>query len=178
MAQSTYAYSPYGVQTTSGSGTTTPFGFEGGYTDKSGLIYLLSRYYDPSMDRFLSVDPKVSTTNSPYMFAGGDPVNAYDPSGQSWWEPWTWNATDWENLGWLLLLSGLQSQHWVLDLCLTQACFLRSTPLPMPLVHRPQQRRLTQAWQKVWTKSWRRVRMPQRSTLISLESVESSVAEV
>ena len=38
----------------------TPFGFAGGYTDPTGLIYLINRYYDPATGQFLSVDPDVA----------------------------------------------------------------------------------------------------------------------
>jgi len=60
---------------------TTPFGFGGGYTDSTGLIYLIHRYYDPTTGQFLSVDPDISTTNQAYDYTGDDPVNATDPSG-------------------------------------------------------------------------------------------------
>ncbi|MGH9044137.1 MAG: RHS repeat-associated core domain-containing protein, partial [Acidimicrobiales bacterium] len=39
------------------------------------------RYYDPSTEQFVSVDPLVSKTQTPYSYAGGDPVNGTDPSG-------------------------------------------------------------------------------------------------
>jgi RHS repeat-associated protein len=39
----------------------------GQYTDaESGLIYLRARYYDPVTSQFLTVDPDVSSTMSPY----------------------------------------------------------------------------------------------------------------
>jgi RHS repeat-associated protein len=41
----------------------------------------LARYYDPSTGQFLTVDPKVATTLSPYGYAKGDPLNASDPGG-------------------------------------------------------------------------------------------------
>jgi RHS repeat-associated protein len=57
------------------------FGFEGGYVDSTGLIYLDHRYYDPTTGQFISVDPDVASTGEPYAFAGADPVNGNDPSG-------------------------------------------------------------------------------------------------
>jgi hypothetical protein len=42
---------------------------------------LVGRYYDPSTDQFLSVDPDVAETGQPYAFTGDDPLNATDPLG-------------------------------------------------------------------------------------------------
>ena len=42
---------------------------------------LVHRYYDPTTEQFLSVDPAVGATGAPYRFAGSDPVNLSDPSG-------------------------------------------------------------------------------------------------
>jgi len=75
----TASYTTYGTRTT--TGTTTPFGFQGGYTDSSGLLYLINRYYDPSTDQFLSVDPDVAKTGQPYAFSSDDPINMSDPNG-------------------------------------------------------------------------------------------------
>jgi len=44
---------------------------------------LVRRYYDPTTEQFLSVDPLVDETGTPYAFTGGDPVNESDPSGAS-----------------------------------------------------------------------------------------------
>ena len=41
----------------------------------------INRYYDPSTDQYLSVDPMVNETNQPYAFTGDDPVNGTDPMG-------------------------------------------------------------------------------------------------
>jgi RHS repeat-associated protein len=68
-------------QTTGGLTTATPFGYAGGYTDPTGLLYLLNRYYDPATGQFISVEPAVAQTNQPYAYAGGDPVASSDPSG-------------------------------------------------------------------------------------------------
>ncbi len=76
-----YTYNPYGQCATGCGSINTPFGFEDGYTDASGLIYLVNRYYDPSTDQFTSVDPLVSETGQPFSYANDDPVNGSDPSG-------------------------------------------------------------------------------------------------
>jgi len=60
----------------------TPFGFEGGYTEPTGLVYLIRRYYDPATEQFLSVDPQADVTGTPYAYTGGDPVNNADPGGE------------------------------------------------------------------------------------------------
>jgi uncharacterized protein RhaS with RHS repeats len=42
---------------------------------------VLARYYDPATAQFLTVDPDVATTLSPYGYVAGDPLNASDPGG-------------------------------------------------------------------------------------------------
>jgi RHS repeat-associated protein len=76
----TETYSAYGSKTVSGT-ITSPFGYQGAYTDPSGLIYLIDRYYDPSTDQFISVDPDLAETDQPYAFTEDDPVNRSDPLG-------------------------------------------------------------------------------------------------
>ena len=80
----TYTYNALG-QVTSHTGTaSTPVQFGGGYTDPvTGLIYLQNRYLDPSTGVFLSVDPLVAMTGQPYIYAGNNPVNTKDLTGQS-----------------------------------------------------------------------------------------------
>ena len=41
----------------------------------------INRYYDPSTDQFISVDPMVDTTGQPYVFVNDNPLNATDPIG-------------------------------------------------------------------------------------------------
>jgi RHS repeat-associated protein len=78
----TASYDAWGNPHTSGGLTaTTPFGFAGGYTDPTGLIYLINRYYDPSIGQFLSVDPDVIKTLQPYAYTAGNPVSSTDPTG-------------------------------------------------------------------------------------------------
>ena len=75
------SYNPYGQLTAGGVSSVTPFGYAGGYTDPTGLIYLVSRYYDPSTGQFISVDPLVGITGQPYEYVNGDPLNFIDPLG-------------------------------------------------------------------------------------------------
>ena len=74
-------YSLYGVQTITSGTKVTPFGYQGSYTDATGLIYLVNRYYDPTTDEFLSIDPDFVTTDQPYVFTGDNPLNSEDPEG-------------------------------------------------------------------------------------------------
>ncbi len=102
------SYSTYGTQTnTSSSGPATPFGFQGGYTDATGLIYLINRYYDSNTAQFISVDPLVAKTGQPYAFAGDNPLNARDPNGLcSWYNVWcevvqpaaNWFGNNWQSI--------------------------------------------------------------------------------
>jgi RHS repeat-associated protein len=85
------SYDSYGNRCSTCS-ISTPFGFEGGYTDLTSLVYLVNRYYDPATEQFLSVDPEVDVTGTPYAFTASDPVNGSDPSGL-----WVYNQS--YNLG-------------------------------------------------------------------------------
>jgi RHS repeat-associated protein len=75
------SYSAYGSVVSSTGTVTTPFGFAGGHTDPSGLIYLVHRYYEPATAQFISVDPLIAVTGEAYSYGGGDPVNVVDPAG-------------------------------------------------------------------------------------------------
>jgi hypothetical protein len=45
------------------------------------LTYLNNRYLDPTTGIFLSVDPLVSVTGEPYLYASGNPTTLSDPTG-------------------------------------------------------------------------------------------------
>jgi RHS repeat-associated protein len=84
----------------------TRFLFAGEYQDDSGLYYLRARFYDPVTASFLSVDPALSVTGSPYAYAAGNPLQMVDPLGLCPWDNWTnsikntvRSLTNWENVG-------------------------------------------------------------------------------
>ncbi len=45
------------------------------------MTSVINRYYDPTTDEFLSIDPEVAATDQPYAFVNDDPLNAEDPFG-------------------------------------------------------------------------------------------------
>jgi RHS repeat-associated protein len=78
----TTSYDAWGnPHATGGLTTATPFGYAGYYTDPTGMLYLVNRYYDPAAGQFQSADADVAQTDQPYQYASGDPVTVTDPSG-------------------------------------------------------------------------------------------------
>ncbi|HUY86124.1 MAG TPA: RHS repeat-associated core domain-containing protein [Acidimicrobiales bacterium] len=110
----TQSYTAYGSLASSTGTDPTPFGFAGGYTDPTGLIYLINRYYEPSAGQFISVDPLIASTQQPYNYALDNPANLADHLGlsascdcktihlnYSWGGPlWTTAAYAWFNATW------------------------------------------------------------------------------
>jgi RHS repeat-associated protein len=84
----TYHYTPYGTVTAAGPAS-TPLLFTGQYTDaESGLVYLRARYYDPATAEFLTLDPQVDQTGTPYAYVSDNPLNGTDLNGRC--EFWCW----------------------------------------------------------------------------------------
>ena len=80
-ASNTYKYEPWGTITAKTGTLDNPIRYSGEYyDDESGLIYLRNRYYDPSLRRFISVDPAKDGLNW-YAYCGNNPVNYWDPTG-------------------------------------------------------------------------------------------------
>jgi RHS repeat-associated protein len=55
----------------------------------SGLFYLMARYYDPGIGRFVSMDPKLGKLSMPqtlnrYVYCANNPINRVDPTGEFW----------------------------------------------------------------------------------------------
>jgi RHS repeat-associated protein len=118
-----YSYTPYGRAAVTGTAR-TPLQFTGQYTDaESGLVYLRARYYDPMTGLFLTVDPDVGTTGTPYAYTRGNPLNLTDLSGLCWsFVQWACDAGSWvgsraadagkfvwDNRGWFELGLGVAS---------------------------------------------------------------------
>lgn len=78
---------PYGEQraTTGTWAPTMDKGFLGGTQDPTGLTHLNAREYDPTLGRFISVDPIMDLTDpqqwNAYTYANNNPVTYSDPSG-------------------------------------------------------------------------------------------------
>ncbi len=83
----TWDYSTFGVTTAATGGAAgdgagvTRFLFAGEYQDDTGLYYLRARFYDPVTASFLSVDPALAATGSPYAYTSGNPLQMVDPLG-------------------------------------------------------------------------------------------------
>jgi len=78
----TYEYDAFGNKVNS-TGTTPNnylYGREQYDTDLS-LYYLRARYYNPTTGRFLNVDPLAGQGQRRYEYAGANPVDGSDPSG-------------------------------------------------------------------------------------------------
>ena len=91
-----YTYDPWGkllsVTDTSGTniGTLNPLRYRGYYYDtETGFYFLQSRYYDPTVGRFINADGYVSTGQgisgyNMFAYCGNDPVNRSDSTGKFW----------------------------------------------------------------------------------------------
>lgn len=79
-----YEYMPYGepLMELSNKDYGNPYKYNGKEFDsQTGLYYYGARYYDPQRSFWLSVDPLVEITMSPYAYTWNDPVNYTDPTG-------------------------------------------------------------------------------------------------
>ena len=80
--RATFVYDAYGNISASTGGYVPALGFNSQYRDaETGFLYLRGRYYDPVTTQFLSRDPFVAKTRSPYAYALDNPVNFSDPQG-------------------------------------------------------------------------------------------------
>ena len=97
-----YTYDAWGkILSITGSMASTlghdnPFRYKGYYYDEeSGLYYLISRYYDPIIGRFVSTDNSVGGfgnlyDNNLFVYCSDNPINRMDPFGHFWKEVREW----------------------------------------------------------------------------------------
>jgi len=79
----TYDYDAFGNLVGSTGTTPNVYRYQGEALDaETGLYYLRARYYDPTVGRFLNVDPMTDQGEHPYEYAAADPVNGHDPTGR------------------------------------------------------------------------------------------------
>jgi RHS repeat-associated protein len=79
-----YAYEPFGnTFVTSGSSTNT-YEYTGRENDGTGLYFNRARYYNPSLQRFVSEDPIefLGGSSNLYPYASNSPIYITDPSGR------------------------------------------------------------------------------------------------
>ena len=85
-------YGPFGeILKRKGALASTPFLFNGRYgvgTDANGLYYMRSRYYDPTIHRFINQDPTLGSLIdgsglNRFAFVNGNPISFIDPFGLS-----------------------------------------------------------------------------------------------
>ena len=101
-----YTYDPWGkllsVTDTSGTdiGTINPLRYRGYYYDtETGFYFLQSRYYDPTVGRFINADGQLSGVGGDmqgynlFAYCQNDPVNMSDPTGH--WPKWIKTVADW-----------------------------------------------------------------------------------
>ncbi|MFJ2296424.1 RHS repeat-associated core domain-containing protein [Streptomyces sp. NPDC087894] len=83
---------PFGGQrgTTGSSSWPGDRGFVGGTSDPTGYTHLGAREYDPTLGRFLSVDPLLipddPTQLNPYVYGNNNPATFADPTGEAYEE--------------------------------------------------------------------------------------------
>ena len=78
---------PYGQQRGTAPTTWTgERGFVGGTQDNTGLTHIGAREYDPTLQRFVSVDPVQDLADplqwNPYLYANNTPIVKSDPTGK------------------------------------------------------------------------------------------------
>ena len=79
-------------------GHINPFRYRGYYYDtETELYFLKTRYYDPEIGRFMTIDgieylaPETVNGLNLYAYCGNNPVMGVDPNGTSWWNPFSWD---------------------------------------------------------------------------------------
>ena len=91
VAVASYTYDPYGsiLSSTGSLANVNPLRYRGYYYDgESGFYYLQSRYYDPTLGRFINADSYASTGQgflgyNMFAYCGNNPIKCSDPGGHT-----------------------------------------------------------------------------------------------
>ena len=90
-----------------------PFRYRGYYYDEeTGLYYLKSRYYDPEVGRFITIDdisyidPETINGLNLYAYCGNNPVMRTDSQGTNWWTDF-WNSVAGKIIGTILVVAAI-----------------------------------------------------------------------
>jgi RHS repeat-associated protein len=98
----TYEYDAFGNKISSTGTTPNNYLYRGEQYDPDlSLYYLRARYYNPVTGRFLSVDPEAGEGQRRYEYAGADPVNGMDPTGNE------------DMIEWALLIHYPSRMSWI-----------------------------------------------------------------
>ena len=87
-----HGYQPYGLD--NGASGSETYKFTGKpFSTTTGLYYEYSRWYDPSIGRFISEDPSAGRLSDPqslnaYVYVGNLPTVRTDPTGAAWCPGW------------------------------------------------------------------------------------------
>jgi RHS repeat-associated protein len=90
--QTQYTYEPFGKTTSTGQTNTSNFQYTGRENDATGLYFNRARYYNPTLQRFISEDPVGFGGGDTdfYTYAGDSPTNLIDP--------FSLDSTNWFNV--------------------------------------------------------------------------------
>jgi RHS repeat-associated protein len=97
VIQTEYTFDPFGNTTSTGATSTNQYQFASRENDGNGLYYYRARYYDPTINRFISEDPMGYAGSGPnlYAYVHDNPTNLVDPFGlqdnaSPWQVGWEW----------------------------------------------------------------------------------------
>jgi RHS repeat-associated protein len=87
----TLRYDPWGTLTASTGSSLPDFRFQGAWFDTTTVLsWVVTRWYAPSLGRFISEDSLLGTPSDPpsrhlYAYGAGEPIGRWDPDGRFWY---------------------------------------------------------------------------------------------